>query len=135
MNNMSQKQIPELELNNLKFFLSQFEELYNDIELLKKQREFLELPLDLSINLKPVDMNDVDSLQQALREHEQMLLKGAKDPLIFGLKKIFEQNYREFRTFFNKSSFSSSKLVEDINNLEAVDKVLAKLVDEIPNLY
>ena len=101
MNNMSQKQLPELELNNLKFFLSQFEELYNDIELLKKQRAILELPLDLSINLALVDMNDEDSYLQALRNYEQSLHQGVKDPLVFGLKKIFEQSYKDFTSFLS----------------------------------
>ena len=98
---MSQKKIPELELNNLKFFLSQFEELYNDIELLKKQRAILELPLDLSINLAPVDRNDEDSYLQALRDYEKSLHQGVKDPLIFGLKKIFEQTYKDFTSFLS----------------------------------
>ncbi len=101
MNNMSQKQVPEYDLNKLKFFLSQFEELNKDIELLKKQRTILELPLDLSINLAPVDMNDEDSYLQALRDYEQSLHKGVKDPLIFGLKKIFEQSYKDFTSFLS----------------------------------
>jgi len=63
---MSQKQLPKYDLNKLRFFLSQFKELIEDIELLKKQRALLELPLNLSINLAPVDMNDEDSFHQVL---------------------------------------------------------------------
>ncbi len=110
MNNKSQKQLTEHALNKLKFFLSQFEELYNDIELLKKQRTILELPLDLSINLAPVDMNDEDSYLQALRDYEQSLHQGVKDPLIFGLKKIFEQTYKDFASFLS-SAFSPIHII------------------------
>jgi len=131
---MSQKQLPEHALNKLKFFLSQFEELYNDIELLKKQRAILELPLDLSINLKPVDMNDEDSYLQALRDYKQSLHQGVKDPLIFGLKKIFEQVYREFRDFITKSSFSTINLIEEVNKVDKLDEALTKLVDEIKEI-
>ncbi len=128
---MSQKQIPEYDLNKLKFFLSQFEELNKDIELLKKQRAILELPLDLSINLAPVDKNDEDSYLQALQDYEKPLQQGVKDPLIFDLKKIFEQNYREFKDFMMKSSFSHSNLTEEVNKEDKLDDALTKLVDEI----
>lgn len=131
MNNMSQKQLPEYDLNKLKFFLSQFEELNKDIELLKKQRAILELPLDLSINLAPVDKNDEDSYLQALQDYEKPLQQGVKDPLIFDLKKIFEQNYREFKDFMMKSSFSHSNLTEEVNKEDKLDDALTKLVDEI----
>ncbi len=120
---MIQKQLPEHALNKLKFFLSQFEELYNDIELLKIQRALLELPLDLSINLAPVDMNDENSYFQALRDYEQSLYQGVKDPLIFGLKKIFEQSYKDFASFLSSSCetlFPFKKQLEEINSLDTV---------------
>ncbi|MHA1346872.1 MAG: hypothetical protein ACTSVO_15290 [Candidatus Heimdallarchaeaceae archaeon] len=128
---MSQKQIPELELNNLKFFLSQFEELYNDIELLKKQRAILELPLDLYINLAPVDMNDEDSYLQALRDYEQSLHQGVKDPLIFGFKKIFEQSYKDFASFLSSSFNPLLPLKRKIEEIKQLDEMLSLIVTEI----
>lgn len=73
---------------------------------MKQQRALLELPLDLSLNLAPVDMNDEDSFRQALRDYEHSLHQGVKDTLIFGLKNIFEQTYRELKEFVKDTSNS-----------------------------
>jgi len=134
LNNMSQKQLPEYDLNKLKFFLSQFEELYNDIELLKKQRAILELPLDLSINLAPVDMNDEDSYLQALRDYEQSLHQGVKDPLIFGLKKIFEQTYKDFTSFLTSSFNSLLPFKTKMEEKKQLDEALSSIITEISKI-
>ncbi|MHA1348012.1 MAG: hypothetical protein ACTSU7_03100 [Candidatus Heimdallarchaeaceae archaeon] len=131
---MSQKQLPEYDLNKLKFFLSQFEELYNDIELLKKQRAILELPLDLSINLAPVDMNDEDSYLQALRDYEQSLHQGVKDPLIFGLKKIFEQTYKDFTSFLTSSFNSLLPFKTKMEEKKQLDEALSSIITEISKI-
>ncbi len=75
-------------------------------------------------------MNDEDSYLQALRDYEQSLHQGVKDPLIFGLKKIFEQSYKDFTSFLSSfdSLFFLKKQTEDMKQL---DDALSHLVTEL----
>ncbi len=60
-----------------------------------------------------------------------MLHQGAKDPLIFGLKKIFEQTYKDFRESVQNDSNYFIKFIEEIEKLSSLDTVLLKLTEDI----
>ncbi len=57
-----------------------------------------------------------------------MLHQGAKDPLIFGLKKIFEQTYKDFRESVQNDSNYFIKFIEEIEKSKAQILCLSTLM-------
>ena len=124
------------EFNNL---LSLFRVYQDDIEKIRQARTLLKEPLDLSIDLTPVDPNDTDALLQAVRNYENSLHQGAQDPLIFGFKKLFQGTYRELEHFLLNGSFND-KEKEELNDMlnesrthTQLDDLLTYLITSLQN--
>ena len=79
-------------------------------------------------------MNDENSYLQALRDYEKSLHQGVRDPLIFGLKKIFEQTYKEFKIFLQGEELLYIAFISNLDNKARLDEILEFLIKEIKKI-
>ncbi|MHA1954914.1 MAG: hypothetical protein ACW96U_13310 [Candidatus Heimdallarchaeaceae archaeon] len=98
---MGKKPIDQSLHNELSWYLSTLKYLQEGIEMVKEQRELLDIPLDLSINL--ISPKRKEDLMVLAQKAETQLRKGEKDPLVYLYTKLAVDHFRELRSYIRRN--------------------------------
>ena len=105
---MGKKPINQSIQKELSWYLSTLEILQEGIEMVKQQREMLELPIDLSIDLVPPKKKE--DLMVVVQKVEAQLRRGEKGPIIYLYTKLAVDHFRELERYIQGSNHGNREL-------------------------
>ena len=108
--------------------ISALKVLQEGIEMVKKQRELLQLPVDLSINLIPPKKKE--DMMIVARRAEAELRRGEKDPIVYLYTKLAVDHFRELRSNIERNHPKNRELKKLISSVR-VQKTLDNLVESM----
>ena len=96
--------------------------------MVKKQRELLQLPVDLSINL--ILPKKKEDMMIVARRAEAELRRGEKDPIVYLYTKLAVDHFRELRSNIERNHPKNRELKKLISSVR-VQKTLDNLVESM----
>ncbi|MCG3217077.1 MAG: hypothetical protein KAS63_10150 [Candidatus Heimdallarchaeota archaeon] len=96
--------------------------------MVKKQREIVELPVDLFIDLTPPKKGE--DLMVVARKAEAQLRKGEKDPLVYLYTNLAVEHFRELRNYIRRNYPKNKELKRFISAVQK-QQSLDTFVDHI----
>ncbi len=132
---MGKNQVTQSLYEELTWNISALKVLQEGIEMVKEQRELLQLPLDLSISLIPPKKQEDIMIVASRAEAE--LRRGEKDPIVYLYTKLVVDHFRELRTNIERNypeNRELQKFLSSVREQQALDNLVESMIEGLEGL-
>ena len=132
---MGKNQVIQSLQEELAWNISTLKVLQEGIEMVKEQRELLQLPIDLSINLIPPRKKE--DLMVAANSAEAELRRGEKDPIVYLYTKLVVDHFRELRTNIERNCPKNrelKKFISAVREQQNLDTLVDSMIEGLEEL-
>ncbi len=132
---MGKNQFTQSLYEELTWNISALKVLQEGIEMVKEQRELLQLPLELSINL--ISPKKKEDMMVVARRADTELRRGEKDPIVYLYTKLVVDHFRELRSNIERNypkNRDLKKFISTVREQQTLDTLVDSMIEGIEEL-